>query len=63
MAANGHVVLVTGGSGFLGQHIVKHLQEKGENIEEVRVFDLKPYTNRLGRYKGLWDIKNWQWSE
>ncbi len=42
------VVLVTGGAGFLGQHVVKLLQERGENIKEIRVFDIKPYEDKLG---------------
>lgn len=40
-------VLVTGGSGFLGQHIVKLLQEGTENVKEIRVFDTRPYKNNL----------------
>lgn len=42
------IVLVTGASGFLGQHIVKLLQEKDDFVGEIRVFDLKPYVNNLG---------------
>lgn len=42
VAAPGDVVLVTGGSGFVGSHIVSVLAEKGENIAEVRIFDLQP---------------------
>ncbi len=41
-------VLVTGGAGFLGQHVVKLLQERGENIKEIRVFDIMPYADKLG---------------
>lgn len=40
------VVLVTGSSGFLGQHIVKHLQED-DSCEEIRLFDIVPYSNKL----------------
>ena len=37
------VVLVTGGAGFLGQHIVKHVMEQKEfPVREVRVFDIQP---------------------
>ncbi|XP_071484393.1 3 beta-hydroxysteroid dehydrogenase type 7-like [Diadema antillarum] len=40
----GEVVVVTGGSGFLGQHIVKQILEQGEFlVREVRTFDLKPF--------------------
>ena len=45
---SGDVVLVTGGSGFLGQHIVKLLQERASDVREIRVFDKKPYQNKLG---------------
>ena len=43
------VVLVTGGSGFVGQHIVKLLQEKDKDVKEIRVFDRVPYTDKLGK--------------
>ena len=45
---SGDVVLVTGGSGFLGQHIVKLLQERASDVREIRVFDKTPYQNKLG---------------
>lgn len=41
------VVLVTGSSGFLGQHVVKLLQEFDKNVKEIRLFDTKPYENNL----------------
>lgn len=41
-------ILVTGGSGFLGQHIVKLLQERTDYVKEIRVLDLKPFTKQLG---------------
>ncbi len=44
----GEVILVTGGAGFVGQHVVKLLQERGQNIKEIRVFDILPYEDRLG---------------
>lgn len=40
-----------GGSGFLGQHIIKHLQEKDDDVKEIRVVDLKPYRNKLSAWK------------
>lgn len=45
-----HVVLVTGGSGFLGQHVVKHLQLYGENVKDIRVLDVVDYKQKLGIY-------------
>ncbi|RWS11786.1 3 beta-hydroxysteroid dehydrogenase type 7-like protein [Dinothrombium tinctorium] len=40
-------VLVTGASGFLGQHIIRLLQEKDPTVGEIRCLDLKPYYNNL----------------
>ncbi|KAM4632182.1 3 beta-hydroxysteroid dehydrogenase type 7 [Discoglossus pictus] len=34
------VYVVTGGSGFLGSHLVRMLVERSENVSEIRVFDL-----------------------
>ena len=42
-----NIVLVTGGSGFLGQHVIKELQE-AKDFDEIRVFDLHPYENKTG---------------
>lgn len=42
------VVLVTGSSGFLGQHVIRHLQEEEHaTLEEIRLFDVRPYQNKL----------------
>lgn len=39
-------ILITGGSGFLGSHIVKELLEEGSPIKpgEIRILDLKKFT-------------------
>ncbi|CAO1308995.1 unnamed protein product [Diamesa hyperborea] len=42
------VVLITGGAGFLGQHIVRLIEERDPSVKEIRIVDLKPYENRLG---------------
>ncbi|XP_055607558.1 NADPH-dependent 3-keto-steroid reductase Hsd3b4 [Uranotaenia lowii] len=42
------IVLITGGAGFLGQHLIKTLQEHDTKVREIRVLDLKPYENILG---------------
>nr|XP_015201646.1 PREDICTED: uncharacterized protein LOC102690188 [Lepisosteus oculatus] len=46
----GRVYLVTGGCGFLGQHLVRLLVEKEETVSEVRLFDLHvdPSLEQLG---------------
>uniref|UniRef100_A0A0P5RFW1 3 beta-hydroxysteroid dehydrogenase type n=1 Tax=Daphnia magna TaxID=35525 RepID=A0A0P5RFW1_9CRUS len=41
------VVLVTGGQGFLGQHIIRLLQQDPK-VAEIRVIDKKMFTNRIG---------------
>ena len=42
------VILVTGASGFIGQHVIKHLQENDRNVKEIRCLDIRPYVNNLG---------------
>lgn len=42
------IVLITGGSGFLGQHLVKLIQEKEfDSVKEIRIVDLMPYSKKL----------------
>ncbi|ESO97278.1 hypothetical protein LOTGIDRAFT_114779, partial [Lottia gigantea] len=36
------VVVITGGSGFLGQHIIREIQQHSANISEIRILDIKP---------------------
>lgn len=38
----GLVYLITGGSGFLGKHLVRLLLEKEDKLTEIRVFDKAP---------------------
>ncbi|XP_046569762.1 3 beta-hydroxysteroid dehydrogenase/Delta 5--_4-isomerase type 4-like [Haliotis rubra] len=44
----GDIVLVTGGAGFLGNHVVSLLQQRAPHVREIRVLDVKPYSNFLG---------------
>ncbi|XP_037544644.1 3 beta-hydroxysteroid dehydrogenase type 7 [Nematolebias whitei] len=39
MSKNGLIYLITGGCGFLGTHLLRVLQEKEDELVEVRVFD------------------------
>lgn len=43
------VVLVTGGSGFIGQHIIRLLfqEQRSLGIKEVRCVDILPYRNTI----------------
>ncbi|KAL4223895.1 hypothetical protein ACF0H5_017358 [Mactra antiquata] len=40
-------VLVTGGAGFLGQHLIGLLQTRADHVTEIRVLDVVPYENKL----------------
>lgn len=43
------VIVVTGSSGFLGQHVIRHLQEEEHaTLQEIRLFDSHPYEKKLG---------------
>ncbi|XP_051243363.1 3 beta-hydroxysteroid dehydrogenase type 7 [Dicentrarchus labrax] len=44
----GLVYLITGGSGFLGRHLLRVLQEKEDKLVEVRVFDKHPDSSLNG---------------
>ena len=46
-----NVVLVTGGSGMLGQQVVKHVDMFVKGVTEIRVFDRQPYENKLGKWR------------
>lgn len=46
-ACKDEIVVVTGGCGFLGQHVVHLLQVKENSAKEIRIFDIKPYNKFL----------------
>ncbi|CAD7003441.1 3 beta-hydroxysteroid dehydrogenase/Delta 5--_4-isomerase type 2 [Ceratitis capitata] len=45
----GEIVLVTGGSGFIGQHLLKQIlrEQKNLGIKEVRSLDILPFENKI----------------
>ncbi|KAL4228317.1 hypothetical protein ACF0H5_013748 [Mactra antiquata] len=55
---NRYSVLVTGGAGFLGQHIVAMLQTRADHVTEIRVLDMVPYTNQLPDYETRNPVKD-----
>ena len=42
-------LFILGGSGFLGQHIVRLIEERDPTVKEIRIVDLRPYENRLSK--------------
>lgn len=44
-----YVVLVTGGSGTLGRHVVGLLQTRADHVTDIRVLDLQPFRNSPGK--------------
>ena len=51
------IVLVTGGGGFLGQHVIGLLQTRAPHVTEIRVIELphNPYINKLGKNQNSYD--------
>ncbi|XP_054732990.1 3 beta-hydroxysteroid dehydrogenase/Delta 5--_4-isomerase type 3 isoform X1 [Anastrepha obliqua] len=49
LGTDGEVILVTGGSGFIGQHLLKYLLREKTNfgIKEIRSLDLLPFDNKI----------------
>lgn len=51
---NDHLLLyfiLLGGSGFLGQHIVRLIEERDPTVKEIRIVDSVAYENRLSKYQ------------
>ncbi|KAH9525620.1 3 beta-hydroxysteroid dehydrogenase/Delta 5--_4-isomerase type 3 [Bulinus truncatus] len=46
-SGEGDIVVVTGGSGFLGQHIVKLIHERAPHVSEILVYDVMPFEQKL----------------
>ena len=45
----GRAVLVTGGSGFLGQHLVGLLHTRAPHVGQIHILDTQPFTAKLGQ--------------
>lgn len=47
-----HILFVKniGGSGFLGHHLVKLIEERDDNVKEIRIVDLVPYKNCSSKF-------------
>lgn len=48
--ANKQIILVTGSSGCLGQHVVRLLHEQDDCVQEIRCYDQKPFPNNLSKW-------------
>ena len=49
-AVEKQTVAVTGGCGFLGQHLIKLLHTHTTNVQCVRVLDFMAFSKELGPY-------------
>lgn len=47
------IIIIPGGSGFLGQHIIKELNQRVDGVREIRVLDIVPFEKKLGGKKKL----------
>ncbi|KAI8782543.1 3 beta-hydroxysteroid dehydrogenase [Biomphalaria glabrata] len=47
LQGGGDIVVVTGGSGFLGQHIVKQIHERASHVSEIWIYDVKKFERKL----------------
>jgi len=48
---NRNLFFFQGGSGFLGQHVIRVIQERGDGVQEIRVVDVLPYKKKLGKFQ------------
>ncbi len=49
--------VITGGCGFLGQHLLRVLLEKEENIKEIRLFDKNVFPSLQSHSTGKKHVK------